>query len=117
MMPDWPETLRRICVGIPCGDRGPMTFLSWDERSLRVLAWPRFVTRFADVNRDMPRGPTARYGHGEYRMNFPCSIRVALVALVPAAAILSGLGPALAQSPPATPPAASAPATPAPAAS
>jgi effector-binding domain-containing protein len=45
------------------------------------------------------------------------SLRVAMVALIPAAAISLGLGAALAQSPAAEPPAASAPATPAPAAS
>ena len=51
-------------------------------------------------------------------MNLPCSFRLALLALIPAAAIWSGLGNALAQSPPsAAPPAASAPATPTPAAS
>jgi effector-binding domain-containing protein len=51
-------------------------------------------------------------------MNFISSFRLALVALVPAAAIWSGLGSTLAQSPPpTTPPAASTPATPAPAAS
>jgi effector-binding domain-containing protein len=53
-------------------------------------------------------------------MNFPRSFRVALIALVPAAAIWSGLGSTLAQSPPpTTPPAASTPAasaTPTPAA-
>jgi effector-binding domain-containing protein len=50
-------------------------------------------------------------------MNFPRSFRLALVALVPAAAIWSGLGSTLAQSPPpTTPPAASTPATPAPSA-
>jgi effector-binding domain-containing protein len=49
------------------------------------------------------------------RMNFPRSFRLALVALLPAAAISSGLGIALAQSPPPTPPAASAPAIPVPA--
>jgi effector-binding domain-containing protein len=49
------------------------------------------------------------------RMNFPRSLRLAMVALVPAAAISSGLGIALAQSPPPAPPAASTPATPAPA--
>jgi effector-binding domain-containing protein len=50
-------------------------------------------------------------------MNFISSFRLALVALVPAAAIWSGLGSTLAQSPPpTTPPAASTPATPAPAA-
>jgi effector-binding domain-containing protein len=49
-------------------------------------------------------------------MNFPRSFRLALVALVPAAAISLGFGNALAQSPPpAAPPAASTPATPAPA--
>jgi len=49
-------------------------------------------------------------------MNFPRSFRLAMVALIPAAISL-GLGNALAQSPPAAPPAASTPATPAPAAS
>jgi effector-binding domain-containing protein len=49
-------------------------------------------------------------------MNFPRYFRLAMVALIPAA-ISSGVGGALAQSPPAAPPAASAPATPAPAAS
>ena len=47
-------------------------------------------------------------------MNFISSFRLAMVALVPAAAISLGVGGALAQTPPA-PPAASAPATPAPA--
>jgi effector-binding domain-containing protein len=48
-------------------------------------------------------------------MNFPRCLRLAMVALVPAAAISLGLGNALAQSPPpASPPAVSAPATPAP---
>src|ERR1700693_3381608 len=61
------------------------------------------------------RGPTADHGHGEYRMNFPRFFRLAMVALVPAAAISLGLGAAIAQSPPAAaPPAASTPATPAP---
>jgi effector-binding domain-containing protein len=51
-------------------------------------------------------------------MNFPRCFRLAMVALVPAAAISLGLGNALAQMPPpAAPPAASTPATPAPAAS
>jgi effector-binding domain-containing protein len=49
-------------------------------------------------------------------MNRPRSFRLAMVALIPAAAISLGLTGALAQSPPATPPAASAPASPAPAA-
>jgi effector-binding domain-containing protein len=48
-------------------------------------------------------------------MNFPRCLRLAMVALVPAAAISLGLGNALAQSPPVPPPAVSAPATPAPA--
>jgi hypothetical protein len=30
-----------------------MKYLSWDETGPRVLAWHRFVTRFADVNRDV----------------------------------------------------------------
>jgi effector-binding domain-containing protein len=50
-------------------------------------------------------------------MNFPRFFRLAMVALVPAAMVAglaSGLGTALAQSPPATPPSASTPATPAP---
>ena len=50
-------------------------------------------------------------------MNFPSPFRLAMAALIPIAAILSGLGNALAQSPPAAPPAVSTPATPAPAAS
>jgi effector-binding domain-containing protein len=49
-------------------------------------------------------------------MNFASFFRLAMVALVPAAAISLGLGNALAQSPPPTPPAVSAPATQAPAA-
>jgi effector-binding domain-containing protein len=49
-------------------------------------------------------------------MNCPCSFRLAMIALVPVAAISLGLGTALAQSPAASPPAASTPATPAPAA-
>ena len=49
-------------------------------------------------------------------MNFPRFCRLAMVALVPAAAISLGLNAAIAQSPPAAaPPAASTPATPAPA--
>jgi effector-binding domain-containing protein len=48
-------------------------------------------------------------------MNCIRSFRLAMVALVPAAAISLGIVSALAQSPPAAPPAASAPATPAPA--
>ena len=48
-------------------------------------------------------------------MNCLRSFRLAMVALVPAAAISLGLGHALAQSPPAAPPAASTPSTPAPA--
>ena len=49
-------------------------------------------------------------------MNLIRSFRLAMVALIPAAAISLGLGDASAQSPPAAPPAVSAPATPAPAA-
>jgi effector-binding domain-containing protein len=48
-------------------------------------------------------------------MNFPRCLRLAMVALVPAAAISLGPVNTLAQSPPALPPAVSAPATPAPA--
>jgi effector-binding domain-containing protein len=52
---------------------------------------------------------------GEYWMDFPRFFRLALLALLPAAAISLSLGVALAQSPPAAPPAASTPANPAPA--
>src|SRR4030081_95192 len=55
------------------------------------------------------RDASAGYGHGEYPMNCPRLVRVAMVALIPAAI---SLGIASAQ----TPPAASPPATPAPAA-
>jgi effector-binding domain-containing protein len=48
-------------------------------------------------------------------MDFPRFFRLAMVALLPIAAISSGLGHALAQSPSAAPPAATTPATPAPA--
>ncbi len=47
-------------------------------------------------------------------MNRPCSFRLAMIALIPVAAMSLGLGGALAQSPPASAPAASAPAAPAP---
>jgi effector-binding domain-containing protein len=50
-------------------------------------------------------------------MNFISSFRLAMVALIPAAAISLGLGGALAQSPPAAPPAVSTPAASAPAVS
>jgi effector-binding domain-containing protein len=62
------------------------------------------------------RGATIEQGYGEYWMNSPRCFRVALLALVPAAAISLGIGAALAQSPPpAAPPAPAT--TPAPAAS
>ena len=48
-------------------------------------------------------------------MNFPRPFRLAMVALVPVAAISLGIVAALAQSPPPAPPAAATPATPAPA--
>ena len=48
-------------------------------------------------------------------MNFPRPFRLAMVALVPVAAISLGFAAALAQSPPPAPPAAATPATPAPA--
>ena len=48
-------------------------------------------------------------------MNCLRTIRLAMIALVPAAAMSLGLGHALAQSPPAAPPASSTPSTPAPA--
>jgi effector-binding domain-containing protein len=47
-------------------------------------------------------------------MNRPCCFRLAMIALIPVAAMSLGLGGALAQSPPAAPPAASTPAPPAP---
>jgi effector-binding domain-containing protein len=89
---------------------------------------PQRVTKtslFADVNRDTPAErtrPPAEQDLGEHRMNRFHPLRLAMLALVPAAISL-GLTVALAQSPPATPPAASttpvpaATATPAPAAS
>jgi effector-binding domain-containing protein len=55
--------------------------------------------------------------HGEYRMNRLRCFRLAMVALVPAAAISLGIAAALAQSPSTAPPAASTPATPPPAVS
>jgi effector-binding domain-containing protein len=50
-------------------------------------------------------------------MNFISTFRFAMIALIPAAAISLGIASALAQSPPAAPPAASTPATPPPATS
>jgi effector-binding domain-containing protein len=50
-------------------------------------------------------------------MNGSCSFRLALIALLPVAAMSLGFGAALAQTPPAAAPAASTPATPAPATS
>src|ERR1700722_15515314 len=95
------------------------------KRALRVrMPVPRHTLRRPETGIS-GRGATADHGHGEYRMNLPRFFRLAMVALVPAAAIslglgivglgTVGLGTALAQSPPpATPPAASTPATPAP---
>jgi hypothetical protein len=37
----------------------PMTYLSWDESRACVLAWQRFVTHFAGVNRDRVSGAPA----------------------------------------------------------
>jgi hypothetical protein len=42
-----------------------MKYLSWDENGPCVLGCGCFVTRFADVPRDVQAGPTADYGHGE----------------------------------------------------
>jgi effector-binding domain-containing protein len=93
------------------------------------------VEVFAEVNRDMraetrpqdaaretaedPAGVNMAQGHGqgEYRMNCPRLIRLAMVALIPAA-ISFGIATAQAQSPAASPPTTPAPAatpTPAPA--
>jgi len=86
------------------------------KRALRVrLA----ALRRRDPGHEGETPPTkttiAECDQGEYRMNCIRSIRLAMVALVPAAAISLGLGNALAQSPPAAaPPAVSTPATPAP---
>src|ERR1700749_4627059 len=83
-----------------------MTYLSWDESRPCVLQGGVF----AIVNRDTWRTATAGHGHGEYRMNRLCSFRLAMIALIPVAAMSLGPGGALAQSPPAAPPAASTPA-------
>jgi effector-binding domain-containing protein len=89
-----------------------MMHLSWDESGPRVLTClgrqrdpgKRRATQFAEKTVET------------IRMNFPRSFRLALVALLPAAAISLGIGDALAQAqPPAAPPAVSTPATPAPA--
>jgi effector-binding domain-containing protein len=74
----------------------------------------------AGVNRDTQAAghrlrKIAEQGHGEDRMNFTTSFRLALIALVPAAAISLGLGEAMAQSPATPPPAATTPAPAAPA--
>src|SRR5450631_861792 len=79
MMSDWPETLRQICVGLPCRQQAPMTFLSWDESCFRVLAWQSFVTRFAEMIRDTPRGPSIPPWRtpNEFALLFPsCPARV-----------------------------------------
>src|ERR1700722_19178013 len=94
------------------------------KRALRVrMPVPRHTLRRPETG-TFGRGAIADHGHGEYRMNLPRFFRLAMVALVPAAAISLGLGAAgpgtmgigtaRAQSPPATPPAASTPATPPP---
>jgi effector-binding domain-containing protein len=67
--------------------------------------------------RDKPEDAIAARPMESIRMKSPRLTRLAMVALVPLAAISLGLGNALAQSPPAAPPAASAPAAPPPAAS
>src|SRR6266576_2469249 len=72
---------------------------------VRIVLWPSTWTGHAS------RDATAGYGHGEYPMNCPRLVRVAMVALIPAAISL-GIASVQAQ----TPPAASPPATPAPAA-
>jgi effector-binding domain-containing protein len=90
-----------------------MAYLLWDEIPACVLD-SGSTARFADMNRAMQAGGDRRTGLGEYRMNCISSFRLAMAALLPVAAISLGIGSALAQSPPAAPPAASAPATPVP---
>ena len=90
-----------------------MKYLLWDERRAGVLACRWFATRLADVTRgtqDEARVPN----EGEYLMSCPRPFRLAMVALVPVAAISLGFAAALAQpAPTPAPPAASTPATPA----
>ena len=44
-----------------------MTYLSWDESGPCVLAWPWFVTRFADGETGTPEpGATIEQFYGEY---------------------------------------------------
>jgi effector-binding domain-containing protein len=85
------------------------------KRALRVNVVPaRFLQDRAGKMLDRATaGKTMETVH----MNRPRLFHLALVALIPAAAIWFGLASAPAQSPPPAPPAASAPATPAPAAS
>jgi effector-binding domain-containing protein len=78
------------------------------RRALRVSIAPvRDALRRRETGTRQP-GAAIEQGHGEYWMNFPRCFRLALLALVPAAAISLSVGAALAQSPP--PPAAATPA-------
>jgi effector-binding domain-containing protein len=94
-----------------------MTYLSWDE------AKPGVLEREGSAELDRDAQTECRRRHAtpnktleNPEMNCLRSFRLAMIALVPAAAISLGLGPALAQSPAPAAPAASAPSTPTPAA-
>jgi effector-binding domain-containing protein len=94
-----------------------MTYLSWDEAKPGVLEWEGSAELDRDAQTECRRRhatPNKTLENPE--MNCLRSFRLAMIALVPAAAISLGLGPALAQSPAPAAPAASAPSTPTPAA-
>jgi effector-binding domain-containing protein len=93
-----------------------MKYLAWDESRPRVLTSAKFGARTADGKPGYAGRASGQGSQGEYRMKSVSCFRLAVVALVPIAAISLSFGNALAQSPPpAAPPAASAPATPVPA--
>jgi effector-binding domain-containing protein len=92
-----------------------MTHLSWDEAEPAVLEWKRSAGLHRDAQAERCRRPAALNTTLENpEMNCLRSFRLAMIALVPAAAISLGLGQALAQSPPPAAPPASTPSTPAP---
>jgi effector-binding domain-containing protein len=92
-----------------------MTHLSWDEAKPGVLEREGFPELSRDAQTECcRRHATPNKTLENPEMNCLRSFRLAMIALVPAAAISLGLGNALAQSPTPAAPAASAPATPAP---
>src|SRR5665213_559112 len=93
-----------------------MTYLSWDEVRTCVLGMATF--RGIRAGTDRARPEDAMLGchpvgdHGEHWMNSIRRFRLAMIALVPVAAISFGIGAAPAQTAP--PPSSGTPATPAP---